>query len=131
VVIAADRVYCDECLGDGHREALNLASVAASRVLAQLRASGRDPAHGAEAARKRAAALSRRREEAKVFERRSDALPSKEIFEREILPRLKSVSVPSMARATGLTRGYCSMIRRGIHVPHPRHWEALRGLTLT
>jgi CRISPR-associated endonuclease Cas1 len=129
LVITRGRAYCNKCLGDAHREALNLASEAATRVLAQMRAAGRDPAHGGEAARKRASSLSMRQEEAKAFERKSVTLPSAEIFEREILPRLQSVTVPAMARATGLTRAYCSMIRRGVYVPHPRHWEVLRGLT--
>jgi hypothetical protein len=31
-------------------------------------------------------------------------------------------------RATGLSRTYCGMIRRGVRVPHQRHWEALREL---
>jgi hypothetical protein len=30
--------------------------------------------------------------------------------------------------ATGLTRAYCSRIRKGELVPHPRHWDALRSL---
>ncbi len=34
-----------------------------------------------------------------------------------------------MAEATGLTCAYCSMIRRGLYVPHPRHWGVLRELT--
>jgi len=29
--------------------------------------------------------------------------------------------------ATGLSGPYCAVIRRGARVPHPRHWEALRG----
>lgn len=128
LVIARGRMYCDDCLGDGHREALNVASEAAAKVLTQMRAAGVDPAHGGEAARKRAAALSRRREETKQFERRGNPVPPREIFEQGILPKLQSVSIPAMARATGLSRSYCSMIRRGIHVPHPRHWETLRSL---
>jgi hypothetical protein len=50
------------------------------------------------------------------------------IFEREIQPKLKTVSLLETMRATGLSRTYCGMIRRGVQVPHPRHWGALRGL---
>jgi hypothetical protein len=28
--------------------------------------------------------------------------------------------------ATGLSHHYCSLIRLGKKVPHPRHWETLR-----
>lgn len=30
--------------------------------------------------------------------------------------------------ATGLTNASCSLIRRGLTVPHPRHWEAMADL---
>jgi hypothetical protein len=49
-------------------------------------------------------------------------------FEREIKPKLKTVSLLETMRATGLSRTYCGMIRRGVRIPHPRHWEALRDL---
>ncbi len=50
------------------------------------------------------------------------------IFEREIGPKLKTASLLETMRATGLSRTYCGMIRRGVRIPHPRHWEALRDL---
>ncbi len=50
------------------------------------------------------------------------------IFEKEIGSKLKTVSLLETMRATGLSRTYCGMIRRGVRVPHPRHWGVLRGL---
>jgi len=50
------------------------------------------------------------------------------IFEKEIGPRLGDVSLLETMQATGLSRTYCGMIRRGVRVPHPRHWEVLREL---
>jgi hypothetical protein len=50
------------------------------------------------------------------------------IFEKEIGPKLKTVSLLETMQATGLSRTYCGMIRRGVRIPHPRHWEALREL---
>lgn len=67
-------------------------------------------------------------QEAREFEVVAGGLPPREVFERDILPALQSVPVRAMARATGLTRAYCSMIRRGVYVPHPRHWEVLKRL---
>ena len=49
-------------------------------------------------------------------------------FGREIAPNLQAVSLVAMMRATGLSRPYCAMIRRGERVPHPRHWGELREL---
>jgi hypothetical protein len=51
-----------------------------------------------------------------------------ESFAKEIGPRLATASRAAMMRATGLSRPYCSMIRRGVRIPHPRHWEGLRSL---
>jgi hypothetical protein len=48
-----------------------------------------------------------------------------ELFAREILPGLQRVPLSDLVRATGLTQGYLSQIRRGEKVPHPRHWPAL------
>ena len=48
-------------------------------------------------------------------------------FTRDILPRLRNVPLRVMAEATGLSEGYCSLIRRGQMVPHRRHWATLAG----
>ena len=52
-------------------------------------------------------------------------------FRRLILPRLAGRTPADLARATGLSRGYCAQIRDGKRVPHVRHWAAfqLAGLT--
>jgi hypothetical protein len=45
---------------------------------------------------------------------------------------LRSTKVPlsRLAKATGLSLRYCALIRRGERMPHPRHWEGFRALTL-
>jgi hypothetical protein len=48
------------------------------------------------------------------------------VFVREILPTIQSLPLSDLVRATGLTHGYLSTVRRGEKVPHPRHWPALR-----
>jgi len=49
-------------------------------------------------------------------------------FAHEIAPQLANVTLTEMMEATGLSRPYCAMIRRGVRVPHARHWSALRML---
>jgi hypothetical protein len=49
------------------------------------------------------------------------------VFQREILPLLQGVPLRRLVKATGLSLRYCSLIRRGEKVPHPRHWEAFRA----
>jgi CRISPR-associated endonuclease Cas1 len=124
-----DRTQCDYCLPSRREELWSKASERGFAILAGLRATGQDPAHGGEAQRKRSASHRTRMREAEEYEREAGPLPDREIFIQEILPRLRGVSVRAMERATGLTSGYCSMVRRGLFVPHPRHWDALRALT--
>ncbi len=47
-------------------------------------------------------------------------------FRRLILPRLAGAHPADLARATGLSRGYCAQIRDGKRVPHSRHWAAFQ-----
>lgn len=118
------RSYCDDCRRVIKTEGLATFKASGPAALARLMAEGRDPTHGGEAARKRAASLARRQYEAARWER-SHTRPGREEFRRTVLPGLQSVPLRRMANATGLSIRYCSLIRRGLYVPHPRHWVAL------
>lgn len=52
----------------------------------------------------------------------------KAYYEREILPRLQSVSTSAIAKATGASTSSGSKWKGGLRTPHPRSWEALRSL---
>ena len=39
---------------------------------------------------------------------------------------IRDLPLADLVRATGLTHGYLSQVRRGLKTPHPRHWPALR-----
>jgi hypothetical protein len=108
-----------------HAGSRDSARQTAQTVLTQLRAELRDPAHGGHAAQIRGAknAAHQRANYAWSGERR-DA----DTFTREILAGLQHRMVPDLAAATGLSEVYCSLIRLGKRVPHPRHWAALRRL---
>ena len=56
--------------------------------------------------------------------------PEPDVFAKEILPGLRSLPIAALVAATGLSEHYCSLIRLGKRVPHPRHWNALRGISL-
>jgi len=101
---------------------------ATSRVEQARRREGVDPSHGEDAARRRGA-TQRMRIEARTQWERDNPMPSQDVFATEILPGLQGVSVRTLAAATGLSGSYCSSIRRGMRVPHPTHWEALRKLS--
>jgi len=45
-----------------------------------------------------------------------------------ILPRLATVTVPTIAQALHVSEPYAAKVRKGQHVPHPMHWQTLAGL---
>ena len=96
--------------------------------LASMRREGQDPAHGGVAAAKRAAKVGAENRKSGEWNRRNRSRPESDEFRRQILPLLGSVTLKDMARATGLSIDYCSKIRRGLKVPHPRHWPSLRSV---
>lgn len=91
-----------------------------------MRASGIDPSQTGEAAEKRRTSMKqRRREEAEWDAEHPDMEGERAAYVREILPTLQQLSLSTIASATGLSQQYCSLIRRGLRVPHPRHWQTL------
>jgi hypothetical protein len=124
------RLYCDTCLPKRRREADRVILASGAEALRQLRERGQDPAHGGVAAAARGANLSRNRRLAHAWEVEHPGPRDTQHFRTAIFPLLRRITVGEMARATGLTTGYCSMIRQGTYIPHPRHWETLRVLAL-
>jgi len=110
---------CNDRYQTERMEAANLAEQGRRRT-------GHDPSHGGEAARKRGATQAQRIRARQEWER-SNEIPDPSVFGEEILPLLESVSIRAMAAATGLTAGYCSLVRRGKRIPHPMHWESFRS----
>ncbi len=120
------RRVCDGCRRDRAIEAGKAARPVAAAVLDQLRDGGRDPAHGGDAARRRG--LKNRSHQAAVSKWNSHHdKPDRALFSRELTPRLRRLTTKELVEATGLSEHYCSLIRLGKRIPHPRHWEALRG----
>jgi hypothetical protein len=51
-------------------------------------------------------------------------------FERDILPRIATLSLAVLMEATGLSRRYCWLIKTGQKMPHSRHWHKLMNLVI-
>jgi CRISPR-associated endonuclease Cas1 len=49
-------------------------------------------------------------------------------YREMILPRLAHITVPTLARTMKVTDPYAAEVRKGRHVPHPMHWQALAKL---
>jgi hypothetical protein len=50
-------------------------------------------------------------------------------YRREILPRLSKFTVKKICLAIDVSHPYATLIRRGVSIPHPRHWLPLAELT--
>lgn len=136
ILVDSTRKYCDECLDAAWRDQrINSFGPSGPAALAELRASGIDPAHGGDAGKARG----KRNASHQAAIAEWEASPDKarfedgdtfdpDVFTNTILPALQDVTLQAMANATGLTKGYCSFVRRGLKVPHPRHWDAFASI---
>ena len=119
--------YCVECSERRKIEFVPELSERATAYLARAREEGRDPAHGGTAALKRGAKNGQRQHDAPEWDRNNER-PDPTTFTSKILPTLQGLTAGELARATGLSRSYCSMIKRGAYVPYPKHWDTLLAL---
>jgi hypothetical protein len=104
---------------------------AGSRSISDMRSSGKDPAHGGEAAIKRGITITKRIREREDWERQNNGVDidaEKERFKCEVLPLLRDVPLRRIVKATGLSIRYVSLIRRGQKVPHPMHYQKLEEM---
>ena len=123
-----DRMYCEECLPEHEEEKLARLSAEGPSALARLRAEGLDPNTMPEVQAKLSVTMSKRGLDVAAWDREHAERPDAEVFRREILPGLQGVPLARIVVRTGLSLRYASLIRRGERVPHPMHWEALRGI---
>lgn len=114
--------YCHACREQKRTEASHRGREQAARVLGQLRAEARDPAHGGQAGQARAAKNAAHQRALREWdsEHGTDADPTE--FAASVAPKLRGVPLSELTTATGLSEHYCSLIRLGKRVPHHRHW---------
>lgn len=123
--------FCSEQCFQSYKREVDIPRFAKAGIkkLAELRAKGLDPTHGGDVGRRRGLSNARRAVERGEWEKLGlDLEAEKERFKRDILPALQGVPLSRIIKATGLSRRYASMIRRGMYVPHPMHYERLSGL---
>lgn len=124
--LTGNRSWCDACLPERFGALGEKGRAAASTVLAQLRHDGRDPAHGGEAGRRRGRKNAAHQDAVTAWNaHHGKADPA--VFADKIAPHLRELPTANLVEATGLSEHYCSLIRLGKRVPHPRHWDALAG----
>jgi len=122
--------FCSEQCFQSYKREVDIPRFAKAGIqrLAELRAKGADPTHGGDVGRRRGLSNARRARERAEWEKLGlDLAAEKQRFKKDILPALQGVPLSRIIKATGLSRRYVSMIRRGMHIPHPMHY---RGLTV-
>jgi len=119
-----NRVYCDSCLP----AAAQRASAKGVQMQKELRAVGMDGRSSEGARQKHREHALRVAELKRQWEAEHKTIPSPVVFREQMGPRLTSVSVKAIAKATGLSSSSCKKIRSGSLVPHPMHWESLQRL---
>jgi hypothetical protein len=93
-------------------------------ALKRMRSENIDPAHGGKAGKKRGRSNRARSKERKAWENsHSPDDKDRELvrFKDEILPAIAECSITQIAKTTGLSPRYASLIRSGKVVPHPVH----------
>lgn len=126
--------FCSEQCFQSYKREVDIPRFAKAGIkkLAELRTEGMDPTHGGDVGRKRGLSNARRARERAEWEKLGVSLEAeKERFKKDILPALQGVPLSRIIKATGLSRRYASMIRRGTCIPHPMHYEQLSGLIHT
>ena len=135
VVKNRDREFCStECWEKFNNEiVLPRLTKAGPRKMAEKRVSGKDPSHGGDVGIQRGRSNAKRVRQRVKWEKQNqgvDIQAEKVRFSKEILPKLKSIPLRQLAKGSGLSLRYSSLIRRGEYTPHPMHYEKLEELIL-
>lgn len=121
------RTQCEACLPGFQIHHMREMVDGAHERLKELREEGHDPAHGNGAAFQRGQSVDTNNRASHEWNRHNER-KDPQIFTDEILPLLQDIPLSAMVKATGLSKGFCSFIKRGIKIPHERHWTALSHL---
>jgi hypothetical protein len=78
--------------------------------------------------RRAQAIASRKRALAEWDRANPGAVYDPDLFKREILRGLANVKLAEIVAATGISKGYASNVRCGVHTPHVSMWPALGDL---
>ena len=122
--------WCPECLPERRKE-LGAGLLVGSQEHAREYESctGSRPTHteDARARRKVANAVQRAKQREWEAAHRGQVFDP-EWFRVNVLPGIATLSLPTIAKATGMSASAAGKVRSGERVPHPRHWEALAGI---
>ncbi len=124
IEVGGQQRWCPVCRPTAWEEASKRGLAAARVRRAELQREGLDPGASTAARAKVGDANRRRRNEEVAWDRDHPDRRDPADFRRDVLPRIRGVPLRKLAARTGLSVTYCGEIRRGLHTPHPRWWEA-------
>jgi len=89
------------------------------------KATGTRPSHTPEARTARRAANRQQSLAQRAWDRAPAIVADQRWYHEVIAPKLATVTLPAIARATGVSTSAASKWRAGRKMPHVRHWSAL------
>ena len=116
--VTTGSTYCRTCVSDVNRE----------NMLKQVKL-GRIATHSPIAEARRSATQVRQAEAQRQWN--PSELPKwldEDAYRREILPRLAKFTVKAIRLSLDVSYPYATLIKRGLKIPHPRHWMPLAEL---
>ncbi len=117
--VTTGSLYCAKCVPAVNRE----------NLLTQAKL-GRIATHNAIAEARRSVTQARQAQALRNWN--PSDLPTwldEDCYRREILPRLSNFTVKKIRLTIDVSHPYATLIRRGVSIPHPRHWLPLAELT--
>jgi len=117
--------YCTTCQVERRELSLERLAVSGSEARAELRARGALLTDWGRAAL--AQHLQKTTAAVEHWDKQHGAADVTDYW-RNVYPQLTEVPIRQLAKKSGLSVSYCSSIRRGLVVPHQRHWRRLTHL---
>jgi hypothetical protein len=112
-LVSRDGIYCLACWPARRAAGLRAAVAAAAAALVDGEAKTR---RGTAIARGRADGRDQR-----IIDHGWEAVD----WERNFAPRVAALSLKELTAATGLSTSHASRIKRGVQIPHPKHWQTI------
>jgi hypothetical protein len=117
--IKSGRLYCGSCTSTASRD-----------VLIEAAKAGRLVAHSPQALARQAEKQRQHSAAAKAWNPSNQpGWLTADAYREKVQPRLAGIPVGVIASALDVSQPYATDLRKGKHIPHPRHWLGLARLT--
>ena len=119
---------CGKHINPSHQHCRDCAADLSTKRLIEGAKIGRIIAHSEKASKSRIETMRRHDLARRSWLRSGQAALPLSVYKTEIQPKLSTLTNSAIMGTLKVSWVYASHIRRGIRIPHPRHWKALAGL---